>query len=42
MKITLDEGFQFGLGAFETITVEAGKPIFFILIPWLSIRILRR
>lgn len=28
MKITLDEGFQFGLGAFETITVEAGKPIF--------------
>lgn len=28
MKITLDEGFQFGLGAFETIAVEAGKPIF--------------
>ena len=28
MKITLDEGFQCGLGAFATIAVEAGKPIF--------------
>ena len=28
MKITLDQGFQFGLGAFETIAVEQGKPIF--------------
>lgn len=28
MKITLDQGFQFGLGAFETIAVEQGKLIF--------------
>ncbi len=28
MEIELDNGFQFGLGAFETIAVEQGKPIF--------------
>ena len=28
MEIRLDEGFQFGLGAFETIAIEGGKPIF--------------
>lgn len=28
MKIELDQGFQFGLGAFETIAVEQGHPIF--------------
>ena len=27
MDIRLDEGFQFGLGAFETIAVENGKPL---------------
>ena len=27
MDIKLDEGFQFGLGAFETISVEEGRPI---------------
>lgn len=27
MEIVLDEGFQFGLGAFETIAVEQGKPL---------------
>lgn len=26
MQITLDEGYQFGLGVFETIRVEGGKP----------------
>lgn len=28
MKILLDDGFSFGLGAFETIAVEHGTPIF--------------
>lgn len=28
MKIEYDEGYQFGLGAFETIAVENGYPIF--------------
>lgn len=28
MKITLDEGFQFGLGAFETVAVLANRPVF--------------
>lgn len=28
MEITLDEGFLFGLGAFETIAIEHGKPVF--------------
>ena len=28
MNIKLDEGFQFGLGAFETIAVENKKPVF--------------
>lgn len=28
MKITMDEGYQFGLGVFETIAVENGKPLF--------------
>lgn len=28
MEIRLDEGFLFGLGAFETIAVEDGKPLF--------------
>ena len=28
MDIKLDEGFLFGLGAFETIAVENGKPLF--------------
>ena len=27
-NITLDECFQFGLGAFETIGIEQGTPIF--------------
>ena len=27
MDIRLDEGFLFGMGAFETIAVEKGKPI---------------
>ena len=27
-EITLDGGFQFGLGAFETIAVENGRPVF--------------
>lgn len=31
MDITLDEGFQFGLGLFETICVEQGKPL---LLSW--------
>ena len=25
---TADEGYYFGLGAFETIAVEEGKPVF--------------
>ncbi len=29
MKILLDEGYQFGLGAFETIAVEENHPVFF-------------
>ncbi len=28
MKITLDEGYQFGLGVFETISLEEGVPLF--------------
>ena len=28
MEILLDDGFSFGLGAFETIAVEHGTPIF--------------
>ena len=28
MGILLDDGFSFGLGAFETIAVEHGTPIF--------------
>lgn len=28
MEIALDQGYQFGLGAFETIAVEMGTPIF--------------
>ena len=28
MKIELDQGYQFGLGAFETIALEHGKPVF--------------
>ena len=28
MNIKLDEGFQFGLGAFETIAVENKNPVF--------------
>lgn len=28
MQITFDEGYQFGLGFFETISVEHGQPIF--------------
>ena len=28
MQITMDEGYQFGLGVFETIAVEDGKPLF--------------
>lgn len=31
MQITLDEGYQFGLGVFETISVEYGRPL---LLPW--------
>jgi 4-amino-4-deoxychorismate lyase len=31
MQITLDEGYQFGLGVFETIAVEQGRPI---LLSW--------
>lgn len=31
MQITLDEGYQFGLGLFETISVENGRPI---LLDW--------
>jgi len=31
MQITLDEGYQFGLGVFETIAVEEGKPV---LLDW--------
>jgi 4-amino-4-deoxychorismate lyase len=31
MKITLDEGYQFGLGVFETIAVEHGNPL---LLDW--------
>lgn len=31
MKITLDEGYQFGLGLFETVSVEKGEPI---LLSW--------
>lgn len=31
MQITLDEGYQFGLGVFETISVEQGHPLF---LPW--------
>ncbi|MDO4337933.1 MAG: aminotransferase class IV [Eubacteriales bacterium] len=28
MQIILDEGYQFGLGLFETISVENGRPVF--------------
>ena len=28
MKIELDQGYQFGLGAFETIALEHGRPVF--------------
>ena len=28
MQITLDEGYQFGLGIFETVSVEQGRPLF--------------
>lgn len=28
MELILDEGYQFGLGVFETISVEKGKPLF--------------
>ena len=28
MNVILDECFQFGLGAFETIGIEQGAPIF--------------
>ena len=28
MKIEFDEGFSFGIGAFETISVEDGKLLF--------------
>ena len=28
MKIELDQGYQFGLGAFETIALEHGHPVF--------------
>ena len=28
MQLLLDEGYQFGLGAFETIAVEDGYPVF--------------
>ncbi len=28
MQITFDEGYQFGLGFFETVSVEHGRPIF--------------
>lgn len=28
MEIILDEGYQFGLGVFETISVEKGRPLF--------------
>lgn len=28
MKIELDQGYQFGLGAFETIALEQGSPVF--------------
>lgn len=28
MQITLDEGYQFGLGVFETVSVEKGSPVF--------------
>lgn len=31
MQITLDEGYQFGLGLFETISVEQGRPL---LLDW--------
>ncbi|MDO5344817.1 MAG: aminotransferase class IV [Lachnospiraceae bacterium] len=31
MKITLDEGYQFGLGVFETVSVEQGEPL---LLDW--------
>lgn len=31
MKITFDEGYQFGLGLFETVSVEKGEPL---LLPW--------
>ena len=28
MQITLDEGYQFGLGVFETVALECGRPVF--------------
>lgn len=28
MQITLDEGYQFGLGVFETVAMECGRPVF--------------
>ena len=28
MKLELDEGFQFGLGVFETIAVRKGRAVF--------------
>jgi len=28
MKILLDEGYQFGLGVFETIAIEKNRPLF--------------
>lgn len=27
-QLSLDDGFQFGLGAFETIAIEHGQPVF--------------
>ncbi len=31
MEIRLDEGYQYGLGVFETIAVEQGRPL---LLDW--------
>ena len=28
MEIKIDDGFQFGLGVFETIALEQGRPVF--------------
>ena len=30
-QLSLDDGFQFGLGAFETIAIEHGQPSLFFL-----------